>query len=251
MIEYNHTNNLQSIYRVNLILLKVMLMGENKVATKKTNKLPDGVGKRIIETLKNQEYQLEDEEAGLSEPDTEENTKTEVYIAEEDNQDEFDIKNERQQEFEQEVVFESKEVQFSAEDPEINYVCSSEVTVKNNNKYEKQDFYRQEKQNKSDVSDIDTLLNLINQLPSGVTKQTGALIIRQTMEAMGISMNKVLSDAQSVQEDLENNIKNNINVIEEYRTKVKILEQEIQKFRKKAHELEDIISLFILSDDKK
>lgn len=101
------------------------------------------------------------------------------------------------------------------------------------------------------VSDIDTLLNLISHLPSGVTKQTGALIIRQTMEAMGISMNNVLANAQSVQEGLENSIRNNVNVIEEYRTKIKILEQEIQKFRKKAHELEDIISLFILSEDKK
>mgnify|MGYP000610132252 CR=1 FL=1 len=107
-----------------------------------------------------------------------------------------------------------------------------------------------QEENIDEISDIDTLLNLISQLPSGVTKQTGALINRQTMEAMGISMNNVLSNAQSVQEDLEHNGRNNINVIEEYRTKIKILEQEIQKFRKKSHELEDIISLFILSEDK-
>lgn len=101
------------------------------------------------------------------------------------------------------------------------------------------------------ISDVDTLLDLISRLPSGVTKQTGALIIRQTMEAMGIPMNRVLANAQSSQEELENNIRNNVNIIEEYRTKIKILEQEIQKFRKKAHELEDIISLFILSEEKR
>lgn len=103
----------------------------------------------------------------------------------------------------------------------------------------------------AEMSDIDTLLALISRLPNGVTKQTGAIIIRQTMEAMGISMNNVLSNAQSVQEELENSVRNNINVIEEYRTKIQILEKEIQKFKKKAHELEDIISLFILSEEKK
>ena len=100
-------------------------------------------------------------------------------------------------------------------------------------------------------SNIDTLVELVSKLPPGVTKQTGAQIIRSTMEAAGISMNKVLANAQMVQEELEQGIKNNINVIEDYRLKIKTLDSEIQQFRKKAHDLEDIISLFILSDNKK
>ncbi len=68
------------------------------------------------------------------------------------------------------------------------------------------------------------------------------------MEAMGIPMNKVLGNAQMAQEELEQSIRNNINVIEEYRAKIKNLDNEIQQFRKKAHDLEDIISLFILSE---
>ena len=64
-------------------------------------------------------------------------------------------------------------------------------------------------------------------------------------------MNKVARQRSIFQEELENNIRNNVNIIEEYRTNIKILEQEIQKFRKKAHELEDIISLFILSEEKR
>ena len=47
------------------------------------------------------------------------------------------------------------------------------------------------------------LKKLIAKLPSGVTRQTGAQIIKQTMEALGISMKSVLQDAQQVQENLK------------------------------------------------
>ncbi len=99
-----------------------------------------------------------------------------------------------------------------------------------------------------ELSNVDILINLIKQLPSGVTKQTGAKIIRTTMESMGISMNKVLTNAQIAQEELEQNIRQNINGIENYKTKIQFLEQEIQQYKSKTHEMEDIISLFILSE---
>jgi len=97
-------------------------------------------------------------------------------------------------------------------------------------------------------SSIDVLMRLIAQLPPGVTRQTGAQIIRQTMEAMGTSMNKVLAEAQQIQEENSNSIKNDINTIEEYRNNIKILEKKVQRDRKKVDELEDLISLFILSE---
>jgi len=100
-------------------------------------------------------------------------------------------------------------------------------------------------------SDVDILINLVTKLPPGVTKQTGAQIIRHTMEAMGISMNKVLANAQRAQEEMEQDIKNNINGIEEYKSKIKRLDEDIQNLRKKSLSLEDIISLFILSETKK
>ncbi len=184
------------------------------MVAEKTKKMPRGVGKRIIETLKNKENAPEIEEIVDIEPG-------EKIEPVED--------NEKIEEEGVEVAENIKALEKELEcEPEVNAAESANPRG----------------------SDIDTLLHLISRLPSGVTKQTGALIIRQTMEAMGISMNNVLSNAQSVQEELENNIRDNVNVIEEYRTKIKILEQEIQKFRKKAHELEDIISLFILSEDK-
>ena len=209
-------------------------------------KLPKGMGKRIIETLKNQELETEYDEAGM--PETEEEwviqsvdiaEETEQVVSEDDDQENDQEDN---------TKADSKTVPAREYFPEINY--APEAPVQTEKQYYEESYQEKEKGNIS-ISNIDTLLNLISQLPSGVTKQTGALIIRQTMEAMGISMNKVLSDAQSGQEGLENSIRNNVNVIEEYRTKIKLLEQEIHKFRKKAHDLEDIISLFILSDEKK
>ena len=56
-------------------------------------------------------------------------------------------------------------------------------------------------------SNVAVLKKLISQLPSGVTRQTGAQIIKQTMEALGISMKSVLQDAQAVQEKLNNSAK--------------------------------------------
>ena len=200
-----------------------MLRRKNVVA-EKTKKMPKGVGKRIIETLKNKGTDTENNEA--IENELEENIDSASQIEEvESITEEYYTK--KQEEIKEESVQEYEEPST------ISYTCTPKI------------------QNNTTMSDIDTLLTLISQLPSGVTKHTGALIIRQTLEAMGIPMNNVLSNAQSAQEGLENSIRNNVNSIEEYRTKIKILEQDIQKFRKKSHELEDVISLFILSEDKK
>jgi len=102
----------------------------------------------------------------------------------------------------------------------------------------------------ADTSNINTLVDLVSKLPPGVTKHTGAQIIKHTMEAMGISMNKVLANAQHAQDDFEMCVKSNVSAIEEYKMKIKILEQEIQQYKKQARDLEDIINLFIISDKK-
>ena len=57
-------------------------------------------------------------------------------------------------------------------------------------------------------ANVGVLKQLITKLPAGVSKQTGALIIKQTMEALGISMPSVLQEAQQVQEKL--NTKNKL-----------------------------------------
>ena len=97
-------------------------------------------------------------------------------------------------------------------------------------------------------TNVQTLIRLVNELPEGVTKQTGAQIIRLTMEAMGISMEEVLSEAQSAQSDMLDAVRANIKKIEEFKTVIRKLEHDIKFYQGKANELSEIIDLFILSN---
>lgn len=97
-------------------------------------------------------------------------------------------------------------------------------------------------------SNVRTLIRLVNDLPEGVTKQTGAQIIRLTMEAMGISMEEVLTEAQSAQSEMLDAVRANIKKIEEYKTVIRKLESDIKYYQGKANELSEIIDLFILSN---
>ena len=89
------------------------------------------------------------------------------------------------------------------------------------------------------------LKKLISQLPSGVTRHTGAQIIKQTMEALGISMGSVLQEAKQVQETLLNNAKECQNSVVEYRKQIGILEARAQQYQKQSAVMNDIINLFI------
>lgn len=99
-------------------------------------------------------------------------------------------------------------------------------------------------------SNVSVLKNLIKQLPSGVTKQTGAQIIRQTLEALGISMTSVLSEAQSVQDDLNDAIRDCMSTIEEYKLNMQTLEKQAMEYQKQVSNINDLVSLFILTDQK-
>lgn len=94
-------------------------------------------------------------------------------------------------------------------------------------------------------TNIAVLKQLINQLPAGVSKQTGALIIKQTMEALGISMKSVLQEAQQVQESLNNSSRECQASIMEYKKQIGVLEKQSQKFQRQCSALNDIISLFV------
>ena len=94
-------------------------------------------------------------------------------------------------------------------------------------------------------SNVAVLKQLITKLPTGVTKQTGALIIKQTMEALGISMKSVLQEAQQVQEGLNNSSRECQASIMEYKKQIGILEKQAQKYQRQYAALNDIISLFV------
>ncbi len=97
-------------------------------------------------------------------------------------------------------------------------------------------------------ANVATLRNLIAGLPVGVTKQTGAQIIRQTLEAMGIPMNGVLKEAQEVQEELNSSTRECLLKIQEYKTNILQLEQSVQEYQKSINQINDLVSLFLLTD---
>ncbi len=94
-------------------------------------------------------------------------------------------------------------------------------------------------------SNIAVLKKLISQLPSGVSRHTGAQIIKQTMEALGISMKSVLQDAQQVQEGLKTSARECQGTIQEYKKQILSLERQSQNYQKQYSALNDLISLFI------
>ncbi|MCQ2744251.1 MAG: hypothetical protein MJ230_05600 [bacterium] len=94
-------------------------------------------------------------------------------------------------------------------------------------------------------SNILVLKKLISQLPSGVSRHTGAQIIKQTMEALGISMKSVLQDAQQVQEGLKASARECQGTIQEYKKQILFLERQSQNYQKQYSALNDLISLFI------
>ena len=94
-------------------------------------------------------------------------------------------------------------------------------------------------------ANVAVLKQLIYQLPSGVSKQTGAQIIKQTMEALGISMKSVLQEAQQVQDNLNNTSRECQSSIVEYKKQITVLERQSQKLQRQSASLNDIISLFV------
>ena len=94
-------------------------------------------------------------------------------------------------------------------------------------------------------NNVAVLKKLIAKLPSGVTRQTGAQIIKQTMEALGISMKSVLQDAQQVQENLKVSARECQASIQEYKKQILTLEKQSQSYQKQYSALNDLISLFI------
>ena len=99
-------------------------------------------------------------------------------------------------------------------------------------------------------NNINVLKRLISQLPSGVPRQTGAQIIRQTIEALGIPMKSVLQDAQRVRDCLNSSIKDCGYTIQEYKSNIKNLEKQSASYQKQLSKLNDIIGLFVYNEKK-
>lgn len=228
------------------------------------NQLSEGVGKKIVEALKRQaeaditpiedsnnvisnSIPLNDEETA-EEPNfnsfIEEASVSNEYIIEEEipAKEEAIQTSSEEESFEQErqPVFEGKQ-QAPVKTRTFDF---SEQTVVKKDKLKKAAPII----NVKIPSNVAILKNLISTLPAGVSKQTGAQIIRQTIEAMGLPMNSVLKEAQEVQEELNTSVKECMLKVQEYKTNILQLEQSVQEYQKNVSQLDDLVSLFLLTD---
>lgn len=230
------------------------------------NQLPEGVGKKIVEALKRQA------EADIS-PIEESNTSvanslplteiedlpelqyeqlneiqesSEDLIIEEDNT----IMNEGLFKPKEEMVAQTfVETPVIKEQPKVEPVQPTYFSNVTLNQEKLQKAIMQSTNSKLTIpANVATLKNLINNLPVGVTKQTGAQIIKQTLEAMGIPMNSVLKEAQVFQEELNSSTRECMVKIQECKTQIMQLEASVQNYQQNITQVNDIISLFLLAD---
>lgn len=209
-----------------------------------TNDLNDGVGKKIVEALKMQSAEHADGEVFVNDATPE--IIEEVSVVEdvvEDAPVSFDeihvqpevVPSEMQMKIQSQLQFQAATQPQSYVDAAFQQSLAQNLGV---NAYSVQDDFEY-------PSNVAVLKQLIAKLPAGVSKQTGALIIKQTMEALGISMGSVLQEAKQVQDALNSNSIECQNNVAEYRKQISILEAKAQNYQKQAVMMNDIISLFV------
>lgn len=206
-------------------------------------KVSEGVGKKIVEALKKQS------EVEIN-PISSNEEQDEISILDELSQPETsDIDDVFNEGFAQDLPDDSTLNEFAQSEPDFAESIVSPAT---------QSFvgYQQPQTSIKDnfISELDTfeipsniavLKKLIGQLPSGVSRHTGAQIIKQTMEALGISMKSVLQEAQQVQDGLNNSAKECFSTIQEYKKQIISLEKQAQNHQRQYSALNELISLFI------
>lgn len=202
------------------------------------NRMTEGVGKKIVEALKMQ---------------------SDIEINPINSSEDLSLNDEHETEIQQDVQQNNEDILIEDDDIFDNQPISIE---ENQNLIETSDSFIQQEQVAPQIniqkqfittdnddfeipSNVAVLKQLVTKLPAGVTKQTGAVIIRQTMEALGISMKSVLQEAQQVQEGLNNSSRECQASIMEYKKQIGILEKQAQKYQRQYAALNDIISLFI------
>ena len=184
----------------------------------------ESVGKKIVEALKKQAENMDMEEQKMDsslfdEPVVEESSKD--IFADDSFLSEPEVQN-------------TSSFFDDIEEKESMFVDSMPQTIVDNNP-----------ESFEMPANITVLKKLITQLPSGVSRHTGAQIIKQTMEALGISMKSVLQDAQQVQESLKVSARECQGTIQEYKKQILNLEKQSQNYQKQYSALNDLISLFI------
>ena len=201
------------------------------------NQLPENMGKKIVEALKRQAMYGEDFSTTNEQPEQEKFILPQEDTIVENDTDDLSTVNEVedvQPQLQPQSIVNEEPTQFSIP-------SSSPVTLQNVafNSYAPEM-----------PTNVAVLKKLISQLPAGVSKQIGAQIIRQTIEALGISMNSVLQEAQQVQDNLNNSVAECTMKIQEYKNQIMQLESNARDYQRQMTQINDLISLIILTDKK-
>ena len=195
------------------------------------NELPKNMGKKIVDALKQQDFdqadQLDNENSIDSFVDDDLSLDS---LAEPTGADSFDFGSDSN---------EYKPL-FSVNDQDISPKSDMKLSIETDDDVEEFEM----------PNNINVLKRLISQLPTGVPRQTGAQIIRQTIEALGIPMKTVLQDAQRVRDCLNSSIKDCNYTIQEYKSNIRTLEKQAASYQKQLNKLNDIIGLFVFSEKK-
>ncbi len=167
------------------------------------SELPKNMGKKIVDALKQHDFE---ESTDLNLDGSSDFGNADDYSLEEFDKD-------------------SKDSSFSLDDNSNEY--QPVFSINEEKTSEASDSMKLSIDNDEDVEEfempnnINVLKRLISQLPTGVPRQTGAQIIRQTIEALGIPMKTVLQDAQRVRDCLNSSIKDCNYTIQEYKNNIR------------------------------
>ena len=215
------------------------------------NKINDSVGKKIVEALKMQAP----EESTKNEQVEEEIQDNNVMFLDKEEAPEFSKGNSDNTKEDYSNSLNS-DIQSTVQPPVSPESVQPQIKPINNQSFIDNAFaqslaqnigYTQVPDDFNYPANVAVLKQLIAKLPTGVSKQTGAIIIKQTMEALGIPMQSVIQEARQVQESLNNNARECQANIVDYRKQISILEAKSQQYVRLSAEMNDIISLFVQS----
>ena len=202
------------------------------------NELPKKKKKKIADALKKQNEGIEEVTEVIEEYNTAENVGGD-YNANETSND-FNTDSSFEMNYEDNNMSDYSAPVFNVDSDDINENPELKLTIDSEDDTEEFEM----------PNNINVLKRLISQLPSGVPRQTGAQIIRQTIEALGIPMKSVLQDAQRVRDCLNSSIKDCGYTIQEYKSNIKNLEKQSASYQKQLSKLNDIIGLFVYNEKK-
>lgn len=228
-----------------------------------SNELPSNMGKKIADALKKQNkttvkdsaVDVVEEVQDSSEIDFEEavsdlHNDTE-YKEDSDFDSVIDAEEEKESSYDDLDLYDTPSVEIEQESEDYAPIFKMESGEISDNPDFKLNIDTEDDTEEFEMpNNINVLKRLIAQLPTGVSKQTGAQIIRQTIEALGIPMKSVLQDAQRVKECLNSSIKDCSYTIQEYKSNIRNLEKQSLSYQKQLAKLNDIIGLFVYTDKR-